>query len=378
MPPRKRSLKPDPSLPPAGGLSRVEREPNLVTRVERQLRDAIAAGRFAHGQLPTEIELAEEMGVSRETVRRATETLAIEGLLVKFRRKGTFLTSQLPQTARPAQQARLIGFVQADYSLPDGGSEPTMRHIGRLLLDGALESARKCHLELVVQRASAGELMKRVMRLANALPLDGWLFASLAEEKLVRRLAGRGVPMVLVDHDARLAGVSTLRDDSVGGAKLAVEHLAGLGHRRIAIAYWKAVDLNPWRLQGYRDALRAHGLPRKREWEILTELGPAGAHEVVASWRKLSPRPTAIYCFNNSLALDLLAAFRTSGIEVPAEVSVVGGGGLDSHSLTYHQCDWYEMGRQAVELLAAGASAEVTHRLLPHALVEGTTTGACS
>lgn len=359
-------------MPP---LSRVERVPNLVTRVEQQLRAAIAAGKYAQGQLPTEIELADELGVSRETVRRATETLAAEGILVKYRRKGTFLKDRATSDAKPA--SRLVGFIQADYRLSDGSGEPTTRHIGRLLLDGALDAARQRDLDLVVQRASSAELARRAARLLASTSPAGLLFASLAEEKLLRRLAGRGVPMVLVDHDAPLAGVSTLRDDSVGGAHLAVEHLASWGHRHIAIAYWRATELNPWRLQGYRDALRALGLMRRRQWELLTDLGASGAREVVARWRELKPRPTAIYCFNNSLAVQILTALHEAGLRVPADVSLIGGGGEDHATLTYHQCDWHAMGKQALELLAdslaSNTPAANEHRLLPHQLVPGTT-----
>src|SRR5712691_3711597 len=81
---------PVPPLAPQGGVERIARPLSLVAQVEQILRDAIAAGRFPGDRLPTEVELAEQLGVSRETVRRACEALQQQGLLVKFRRKGTF------------------------------------------------------------------------------------------------------------------------------------------------------------------------------------------------------------------------------------------------------------------------------------------------
>ena len=71
-------------------VPRIDRPLSLVAQVEQILRQAIAEGRFPGDRLPTEVELAEQLGVSRETVRRAAETLQREGLLVKIRRKGTF------------------------------------------------------------------------------------------------------------------------------------------------------------------------------------------------------------------------------------------------------------------------------------------------
>src|SRR5262245_6518710 len=78
--------------PPAGpDLPRLDRPPSLAAQVEQLLRQAVVEGRFANGRLPTEVELAEQLGVSRETVRLAAEVLQREGLLVKVRRKGTFV-----------------------------------------------------------------------------------------------------------------------------------------------------------------------------------------------------------------------------------------------------------------------------------------------
>src|SRR6476619_2919840 len=85
-----RSRKHHPAPDPGPGLSRRDRRPSLAAQVEALLRQAITAGRFPDGRLPTEVELAEQLGVSRETVRLAAEVLQREGLLVKIRRRGTF------------------------------------------------------------------------------------------------------------------------------------------------------------------------------------------------------------------------------------------------------------------------------------------------
>src|SRR5436853_6358185 len=86
--PRKRGRPPAPEAAPA--LDRISRPLTLAAQVEQVLRKALAEGRWAGGRLPTEVELAEQLGVSRETVRLAAEALQREGLLVKIRRKGTF------------------------------------------------------------------------------------------------------------------------------------------------------------------------------------------------------------------------------------------------------------------------------------------------
>src|SRR5687767_7994319 len=96
------------------GFERLNRPPSLTARVEQLLRQAIAGGQFPGGKLPTEIELAEQLGVSRETVRLAAEALQAEGLLVKIRRKGTFIEApRLPE--RIQTTSTLLGYLQAGY-----------------------------------------------------------------------------------------------------------------------------------------------------------------------------------------------------------------------------------------------------------------------
>jgi len=193
-------------------------------------------------------------------------------------------------------------------------------------------------------------------------------------------VAGLGLPVVLVDHDVYLPGISSVRDDSFEGVRQAIAHLAQLGHRRIAFAHWHRTDLNPWGLMGYRQALRDAGLPRRRVWELPTELTEAGALSVAQRLVSLVPRPTAVFCFNNTLARLLIDQLRAWKFRVPEDLSVAGGGGEEVPGLTCTQVDWYQMGRYAVQILlralAATGQQAPEHYLYPHTLRLGQTTAA--
>jgi DNA-binding LacI/PurR family transcriptional regulator len=202
--------------------------------------------------------------------------------------------------------------------------------------------------------------------------------ASIAEEKFLKRLSGLSIPAVLLDHDLNLPKVSSIRGDSMQNAQLAVQHLAELGHRRIACAQWQQADLNPWFSRGYREAMRQASLRRRQIWELSVKLNSTGAVEAVDQLMGMSPRPTAILCFNNTFASYLIAAAEQRGLVVPDDLSVIGAGGERVVGLTCNQLDWYTLGRNAARILqrsiVAGEEYHPEHCLIQYELELGGTT----
>jgi DNA-binding LacI/PurR family transcriptional regulator len=324
------------------------------------------------------MELAEQLGVSRETVRKAEEALEREGLLRKFRRRGTLLEPPPMELRRTVARPTLIGYLQADYPSA-GGEEQATREIGALMVQGAIREAGRAGCELAVRAAPHTEMDEAFRALTAGARLRGMIFASCGEEKLVRQSLGLGLPTVLLDHDLHLPKIGSVREDSFQAGTLAVRALAAMGHERIAYAHWRLSDLNPWRLDGYRKGLRELGLPRRRSWELFAEITAEGARRVVEDLQALRPAPTALLCFNNRLARLVIDALERSGIRVPGDLSVMGGGGEEVPGLTCHQADWLRMGRKAVEvLLRARPDRAPEHVLFPHELRKGRTTSSPS
>ncbi len=371
--------KKQPKIP----VERIERPVPLVTQVEQALRRAIAERAFPDGKLPTEVELAERFGVSRETVRRSTEVLQNEGLLRKVRRRGTVLAGELRslQWTAAAQPSRLIAYVQAEYRGAAGEVEGVTAGIEGLMLQGVVQAAESADRDVLVRSATPNRLRQTVEQLAARYRLEGVIAASFAEDKVLRRLGGRPLPIVLLDHDMPLPKVSSLRDDSAAGSRLAVEHLVSLGHRRIAYVHWHRAELNPWRLRGYREALRAAHIAVRRSYELYSEVTAAGARSAGAQLLALEPRPTAVVCFNNTLARHVIDALRPLGVRVGDELSVVGCGGEEVYALTSCQSDWLELGRESLKLLlrqlrGANPSANIEHLQILPKLQLGSTTAS--
>lgn len=366
--------------PPVKGLPRLARPMTLVGQTEQLLREALARGRFPGNRLPTSVELADQLGVSRETVRLAQEALQREGLLVKYRRKGTLIQPPAMSLKGPAVRSTGIAYLQTDYPSAEGHHEEVTRSLSGLMLQGATREAGRAGFELVVRHAPHTEMDRALEELTRSMRPRGVIFASFGEEKLVRQALGQGLPTVLLDHDLNLPRIGSVREDSFQGAHLAVEHLAGLGHRRIAYAQWHLTDLNPWRLRGYRQGLRDAGLPRRRAWELFTELTESGARRLVQSLLELRPAPTALICFNNTLARLVIEDLHRKGLRVPQDLSVMGAGGETVPQLSGPQADWFGMGRAAVRILLSQINSRKPgapeHQLFPYTLKAGKTAAA--
>jgi len=151
----------------------------------------------------------------------------------------------------------------------------------------------------------------------EALILLGPTLPRTAIEELAEHL-----PVVVVARAVRSRAVDVVRTDDVAGARLAVEHLAGLGHQAIAHVHGQRAPGAAERRRGYRAAMRDLGL------EPQTRLVPGGLTEedgeqAVAQLFADTP-PTAVTAFNDHCAAGLLAAARARGVRVPDELSLVG------------------------------------------------------
>ncbi len=138
-------------------------------------------------------------------------------------------------------------------------------------------------------------------------------------------LASLRTPVVLLDtHATSLPSVGV---DNVLGARLAVEHLLGNGHRRILLANGPS-DLQQCRdrAAGAEEAVRLAGLDPATVLDEITlpdttaEAGAARMNEVLGRGLQVS----AVFCVNDSVALGVMRALRSHQVSLPGDVAVVG------------------------------------------------------
>src|SRR5919198_142617 len=136
-----------------------------------------------------------------------------------------------------------------------------------------------------------------------AFQVDGVLIAPAGDRSRpnLRPLTRNHVPFVLIDRTITGLEADVVHGDSVGGARQLVEHLIGLGHRRIGmITETPDVSTARDRLQGYRDALEHAGIAFDPELVIESStIDPDAAREATLQLLDLADQPTAIFAVNN-------------------------------------------------------------------------------
>jgi LacI family transcriptional regulator len=199
--------------------------------------------------------------------------------------------------------------------------------------------------------------------------VDGILIApspGLTAER-IKPFADRFAPIVTLVYAIAHPNTSAVLSEIRQGARQAVTYLIDRGHTRIAMLAGPAANpLLHWRVQGYRAALLKRGLPYRAEWIFsgppTFERGRASTHALLKQY----PETTAIFAYNDLLALGAIRACRELGRRVPDDCAIIGFDDISmadlvSPALTTVRVDKRALGGRAMarilEMLAAPGQA---------------------
>jgi LacI family transcriptional regulator len=216
-----------------------------------------------------------------------------------------------------------------------------------------------CHSGYSLERELQYVNALRIQRVAGVI----WIPAT-ANLEPYNRLVKFGVPTVLLDRGIPGQNVKSVGADNFRGGYLATQHLIQLGHRRIG-AISRPVDLShsQERIQGYLAALREAGLSIDERlispggyW---LENGRKAFERLIA----LEDPPTALFTYNDIMAIGALRAAHQHGLKIPDDFSIVGFDNIPeadftSPALTTISQPKFDMGRTGTELLLRSISGE--------------------
>lgn len=290
--------------------------------VKQSLWSDIQSGRFGQ-KLPPEPELAKLYGVSRMTLRRSLAELTGEGFLDAKPGQGTFVTRE----RRAPTESKTIGLLVGPYI----GEVAEDAYFGVIFTTLAARFGAAGYLltfsttpeHLVPSAPSVGDAMLR-------RPVDG-VVAAAYDNDTVWSVAGMRVPMVLANSNP-LPGRSCVLPENRQAILDAIQHLAGLGHRRIAhLTGSLSTAVAQERQLAWREGMALHGLPAPEELcvpgNFTIEFGYAAMGRLCAA---PGGPPTAVLCANDRMALGVLGFCAEAGLRVPQDVSVAGFDDIDT------------------------------------------------
>lgn len=290
-----------------------------------------ATTRVAGGQVPDAsiVDVARLAGVSVATVSRALR--ALPNVAPGTRERVLQAAAALQYTVSPLGAGLATGRLRAVGVV--------MPYVGRWffaeVIRGIESTLRAAGYDLVLHALGDAERRDAFFgRLPVRRRVDGVLVVGLGltEEELavLHRL---DLPLACVGEP--MDGVHGERIDNVEAARIAVQHLIDLGHRDIAMIDGEidsphGFSVPALRSRGFGEAMMGAGLTRRAEWERHGGYTADGGEQAMRAILGSPQRPTAVFCQSDEMAFGAMRALRTTGLDCPDDVSVIG---VDDHEL---------------------------------------------
>ena len=273
-------------------------------------------------RLPGELTLCENYHCSRQTVRKALEQLASEGLIVRMHGSGTYLSSEHPVKRR---NIALVCASLENYRYPQ-----LYRDLEKLFSEHGFSTKaystdnhvmrERLVLEQILADPPSGILLEGAKTALPSPNLD-----------LLARIESLKIPLIyLYSAYPGQESVPCIQDDNVGGARQLTRYLLGKGHRNLA-AILKSDDRQGLeRYEGFINTLCQHNCEVREEsifWfdTAQREALLAGRDEwMYAFIRRRLPGCSAVLCYNDEIAYSLIHCLHSEGLHVPEDIAVAG------------------------------------------------------
>lgn len=249
-----------------------------------------------------------------------------------------------------AQRTSTIGFISDTVA--------TTPFAGQIIQGAQDKAWEQDYLLLLVSTGGDQRLKKVGVESLLDRQVDGIIYATMYHRQVNPPAAIADVPTVLLDCFTEGREYPSVVPDEVRGGYEAVRHLIQKGHRRIGFINDAApVQAHLGRWKGYRKALDEAGLPYDDALVAVGVSEPGGGYDAAMTLLDRPEPPTALFVFNDRMAMGVYDAARTLDLTIPDDLAIVG---FDNHEviaaylyppLSTMQLPHYEMGRWAVEHL---------------------------
>ncbi len=307
----------------------------------------------------TSQNVADRAGVSRTTVSLVLNNVSGAQISEDTRQRVLQAAEELdyvPSAAAQAlasRQSQTIGLILIRTSQQIASDAFLVQ-----TLDGLIESVHNKGLRLLIDIVEPQHQKATYLHLVRANRIDGIILSGPRfDDEALNALHATGFPTVLL---GQIPGspFPFVDVDNCAAAQLAVAHLLQLGHKHIAcitnapLTYTTAVE----RLNGYRLALEAAGIPYDPTWVRYGDFDSESGYRQMRSLLEDTPPYSAVFVASDTLAYGAKAAIRERGLRIPQDIALVGFDDLPTSRftdppLTTVQLPAVSLALQAAEML---------------------------
>jgi LacI family transcriptional regulator len=329
------------------------------------LRDVAAAAGVHPATASRALNPETRLLVSEETARRVTAAAAAMG----------YRPNPVARSLR-TRRSHTVGVLIPDLN------NPIFPPIVRGLED---KLAAAGYVALLGNTDADASRVRKLFEQMRARHVDGFVLATATlHDRLLAEAAAAELPVVLMNRLAQDYSFPSVSVDNEQGSRMAVTHLARLGHTRIAhIAGPQEASTSVGRLRGFRDGMASHGLEVDEDLiayaaRYTVEEGTRCGRELLAAHGDI----TAVAAGNDMLAVGCYAALDEVGRQCPDDISVIGFNDMPfidrlRPPLTSVRFPHYQLGTEAAQLLlerinGGGGPVKILY-LAPELIVRGST-----
>lgn len=297
--------------------------------------------------------VAERAGVSVNTASRAINNKSdineeTKKRVLKVAQELGYVQNATAVALR-TKKTRTLGVVIADNRNPFYAE----------VLNGIEEAAREKNYHIILANTQRDyQKEEEAINLLLAKRVDGLLITPVQDRNDdIKKLIEANIPFVIVGRDFENIEVDAVYNDEVKGGFFATEYLIKKGHKRIAfINGFLHKSPAQGRLEGYKKALKEHGIPLDDMMVSVGDIDVEDGYERTKQMLEKNLDFTAIFAYNDMMAFGAMQAVKEKGLRIPEDIGLVGYddipfSSLISPSLSTIRLKKQELGAESVKLL---------------------------
>ena len=307
------------------------------------------------GHQVTMKEIAKKLGVSVSTISRALKDSPelhpeTKRKIVEAAKEMNYQPNLLAQSLR-ISRSKTLGVIVPEIT----------SHFFASCISGIQDHANKRGYNVMICQSNESlEQEKANIRTLVSSQVDGLLISLSRETNQfdhLNDLYEREINFVLFDRVQEDIPVSKVTFNDMGGAYQVVKHLLENGSRRIVyVSGPEDLYISKKRKEGYLQALDEFGVNRDNSLIKVTDLTEAGNVKVAQEILEMRPRPDAVFCMIDPVAVDVMTEWKSQGVKIPEDIALAGftnnpTSAVVEPPLTTVAQPGYEMGKLAVSHL---------------------------